>query len=76
VATALAERAPAPEDRVRVPTTVLWGEHEPLYPPAWSDRLGEFYTDFDVQVLEGVGHFTPLEAPQRVAEATVRGLRR
>ena len=76
MATALSERAPDPDDRVGVPTTVLWGEHEPLYPPAWSDRLGEFYADFELQILEGVGHYTPLEAPLRVAAATVRGLRR
>jgi pimeloyl-ACP methyl ester carboxylesterase len=76
VATALAERAPDPDDRVRIPTTVLWGEHEPLFPPAFSDRLGEFYADFELEILAGVGHYTPLEAPERVAEATVRRLRR
>ena len=76
VATALAERAPDPENRVHVPTTVLWGEHEPLFPLAWSDRLGEFYSDFELEIVEGAGHFTPLEAPAAVAEATVRRLRR
>jgi pimeloyl-ACP methyl ester carboxylesterase len=76
VATALAERAPAPDDHVATPTTVLWPELEPLFPPAWSDRLGEFYADFDLQPLPGVGHFVPLEAPAEVAEATVRALRR
>ena len=70
------ERAPAPEDRIARPTTVLWGEHEPLYPPAWSDRSDEYYADFAARPLDGVGHFTPLEAPQRVATATVQGLRR
>ncbi len=76
VATALAERVPDPEDRIGVPTTVLWGEHEPLSPPAFSDRIDEFYADFELHILEGVGHYAPLEAPQSVAEATVRGLRR
>jgi pimeloyl-ACP methyl ester carboxylesterase len=76
VAQSAAERAPAPADRVRVPTTVLWGEHEPLFPVAWSDRVGEFFADVEVQVLDGVGHFAPAEAPASVAEATVRALRR
>jgi pimeloyl-ACP methyl ester carboxylesterase len=76
VATALAERPPAADDRATTPTTVLWPELEPLYPPAWSDRLGQFYADFELELLPGVGHFVPLEAPEAVAEATVRALRR
>src|SRR5215210_7152163 len=40
VAHSLRERAPAPEDRVAIPATVMWGEHEPLFPVAWSDRIG------------------------------------
>jgi pimeloyl-ACP methyl ester carboxylesterase len=69
VATSLAERAPAPEDRLAVPTTVLWPEHDPLFPPAWSDRLGEFFTAAELRLLDGVGHFTPVEAPQAFAAA-------
>jgi pimeloyl-ACP methyl ester carboxylesterase len=76
VSQSAAERAPAPADRIRVPTTVLWGEHEPLFPPAWSDRIDEFFADFEVHVLDGVGHFAPTEAPAAVAEATARALRR
>jgi pimeloyl-ACP methyl ester carboxylesterase len=76
VAQSAAEQPPAPGDRIKVPTTVLWGEHEPLFPPAWSDRLDEFYADVELEVLEGVGHFAPVEAPAAVAAATVRALRR
>jgi pimeloyl-ACP methyl ester carboxylesterase len=76
VSQSASERPPAPEDRIRVPTSVLWGEHEPLFPPAWADRIGEFHADVGVEVLAGVGHFAPLEAPAAVAEATVRALRR
>ena len=76
MATALSERTPAPEDRIAVPTTVLWPEHDPLFPLAWSDRIGEFFSDFELVVLDGVGHFSPLEAPDRIAAATARALRR
>ena len=68
-ARSLGEQAPAPLDRVAVPTTVLWPEHDPLFPRAWSDRLDEFYADVDLQFVDGIGHFVPLEAPDRVAEA-------
>jgi pimeloyl-ACP methyl ester carboxylesterase len=76
VQTALTERAPAPEDRIAVRTTILWPEHERLFPLDWGDRLGEFFSDYDRQPLPGVGHFSPLEAPERVAEATARAARR
>ena len=75
VQTALTETTPAPDDRIALPTTVLWPEHDPLFPFAWSDRLGEFFADFELTRLDGVGHFSPLEAPERIAEATVRALR-
>ena len=74
VAQSAAEQPPA--EPGRVPATVLWGEHEPLFPPAWADRLGEWFADHELHVLDGVGHFAPVEAPQAVAEATARALRR
>ena len=69
IATALSERAPAPQDRIAVATTVLWPEHDPLFPPAWADRIDEFFSDATVRLLPGVGHFTPLEAPDEFAAA-------
>ena len=69
VARSLAEVAPAPDERLAVPTTVLWPEHDPLFPSAWSDRLAEFFADLALTPLPGVGHFVPLEAPQEVAAA-------
>ena len=50
---------------------MLWPEHDPLFPPHWSDRLDEFFSDVTLEQVPGVGHFTPLEAPDRFA-ATIR----
>jgi pimeloyl-ACP methyl ester carboxylesterase len=69
VATSLTERAPASADRIAVPTTVLWPEHDPLFPPAWGDRLEEFFVAVAREDLAGAGHFSPLEAPERFAAA-------
>jgi pimeloyl-ACP methyl ester carboxylesterase len=69
VATSAAETTPDPADRIATPTTVLWPEHDPLFPRAWSDNLGAFFTDVDVQDLDGVGHYVPLEAPAAFAAA-------
>jgi pimeloyl-ACP methyl ester carboxylesterase len=69
VANSIRERIPDPADRLQVPTTVLWPEHDPLFPRAWSDRLDQFFTDVDLRLIDGVGHFTPLEAPDAFVEA-------
>ena len=69
VATSLAERAPAPDGRIAAPATVLWPEHDPLFPREWSDRLGEFFAAAELTWLDGAGHFSPLEAPERFAAA-------
>jgi pimeloyl-ACP methyl ester carboxylesterase len=69
VARSLVERAPDPADRLAVPTTVLWPEHDPLFPVAWSDRIGEFFANAELTILPGAGHFVPLEAPGVVGAA-------
>jgi len=69
VAMSLAERPPARSERIAVPTTVLWQEHDPLFPRAWSDRIDDHFADVQVRPLDGVGHFTPLEAPSEFADA-------
>jgi pimeloyl-ACP methyl ester carboxylesterase len=73
VAMSLAEQTPAPEDRIRQPTRVLWPEHDPLFPREWADRLGDFLADFTLTDMPGTGHFSPLEAPEAFAGA-VRAL--
>ncbi|ANY09615.1 alpha/beta fold hydrolase [Pseudonocardia sp. HH130630-07] len=76
VARSLAETVPGPDDRIGVPTTFLWPEHDPLFPRAWSDRLGEFFTDVAVTWVDGAGHFVPVEAPADFAAAVATAARR
>jgi pimeloyl-ACP methyl ester carboxylesterase len=68
VARSLAEQAPPPAEKVHVPTTVLWPEHDPLFPTAWSDRLEDFFDQVRLRPLPSAGHFSPLEAPDAFAE--------
>jgi pimeloyl-ACP methyl ester carboxylesterase len=68
VASSLAERPPRRDQRIGTPASVLWPEHDPLFPREWSDRLDEFFTDVRVTTVDGVGHFTPLECPDEFAE--------
>jgi pimeloyl-ACP methyl ester carboxylesterase len=75
VATSAGERAPAPGERITTPATVLWPEHDPLFPRSWSDRLAEFFTSADLRGVDGAGHFVPLEAPAAFASATLERCR-
>jgi pimeloyl-ACP methyl ester carboxylesterase len=72
VATSLAEQPPT--RRITVPTTVLWPDHDPLFPRAWSDRLGDWFTDVDLRPVDGVGHFVSVEAPEAFAAAVAEHL--
>jgi pimeloyl-ACP methyl ester carboxylesterase len=67
VARSLAEQVPLPEDRIAVPTTVLWPEHDPLFTRDWADRVEEFFADIRVTFVDGIGHYVPVEAPAEFA---------
>lgn len=69
VARSLAETPPRPDDRIAVPATILWPQLDPLFPHHWSDRLAEFFSNATLHALPGVGHFSPLEAPEQFASA-------
>jgi pimeloyl-ACP methyl ester carboxylesterase len=67
VRSSLAEQPPG--TRIATWTVVLWPEHDPLFPRAWSDRVGEWFSAATVRPLAGVGHFSPVEAPAAWAAA-------
>ena len=70
VARSLAEQTPAPEDRIAVPTTVLWPAHDPLFPIEWADRIDAFFSARRrCTGSPDAGHFSPLEAPAEFAAA-------
>jgi pimeloyl-ACP methyl ester carboxylesterase len=52
---------------IDVPTCVRWAEHDPLFPYAWTDRLPETFSNVDVAMFPGVGHFPHREDPDRAA---------
>lgn len=52
---------------ITVPTCVRWAEHDPLFPYAWTDQLHETFSDLDLAMFDGVGHFPHREDPDRAA---------
>jgi pimeloyl-ACP methyl ester carboxylesterase len=52
---------------IEVPTCVRWAEHDPLFPYAWTDRLGESFSNLDLAMFDGAGHFPHREDPDRAA---------
>lgn len=74
VAVSAAEQIPNPADRIAVPAAVLWPSHDPLFPTQWSDRLASFFVSFQLTLLEGSGHFTPVERPRDFATAVTSAL--
>ena len=64
---ALMTESTPPAPQITLPTCVRWAEHDAIFPFAWTDRLGEVFTDLDLAMFEGVGHFPHREDPDRAA---------
>jgi pimeloyl-ACP methyl ester carboxylesterase len=74
VGRALSETAPDRADRNATLLTVLWPEHDPLFPRDWSDGVDRFFSHAEVRAVDGVGHFAPLEYPEQMAEPITAAL--
>jgi pimeloyl-ACP methyl ester carboxylesterase len=59
-----------------VPVIALVGTQDPLFAADWSNRLDLDFEDVERRVLEHVGHFVPVEAPDAVARAIRDSIRR
>jgi len=57
---------------VRVPTLVVWGDRDTLFPLSHGEHLARIIPDAKLAVLEGVGHCPHLESPRRLADAFTR----
>ena len=56
---------------LRVPATVVWGERDPVFPLRLGHRVARD-RGVDLEVVAGVGHHLPLEAPSALAQAVQR----
>jgi pimeloyl-ACP methyl ester carboxylesterase len=72
VAQSLGELPPERAVKINASTDVLWPQHDPLFPPEWSDSLDGYFSDVRLHFVYDVGHFTPLECAEEFAEL-IRG---
>jgi len=52
---------------VRIPTLLLWGDNDPISPPAVGEKLRSLLPHADLHVLEGGTHDLGLEFAEKVA---------
>ncbi|HEY7915728.1 MAG TPA: alpha/beta hydrolase [Acidimicrobiales bacterium] len=58
-------------ERHPAPLSVVWGRDDPIAVVAMTDRLAEAAPELDLQVLDGVGHYPMVEAPDRFVAAVL-----
>jgi len=62
-------------DRLRAPVSIGWGEADLWIPADQARRLAEQLPgEVPVTILRGIGHLTPLEAPEALREIVGRWL--
>ncbi len=59
------------EKLVAAPTTLIHGANDSVIPLATAQAAAARHPHWPLQVIEGVGHATPLEAPRPIAEAVL-----
>ena len=55
--------------KLNIPVRVIWGLEDRALLPIQLEGIGEVGNDVEVFPLQGVGHFAPWEAPDKVAAA-------
>jgi len=60
---------PAVMRDISVPTLVLHGAQDPFIPTAHAHRMDRDIPDSELIIIEGAGHFIPLDVPDAVAGA-------
>jgi len=57
--------------RIDRPTLVLWGESDPLFPPAYAQAYAELIPGAKMVVLPECGHVPNAEQPDAAADAII-----
>jgi pimeloyl-ACP methyl ester carboxylesterase len=66
----------APLEKLAVPTLVITGDEDRVYPPELAERIAQRIPGAKLVVLEDCGHLSSLEQPERFNEVLLEFLRR
>ncbi len=58
--------------RIRIPTLVVWGKNDKLFPSAYAARWGERIPGSRVEVIADCGHVPAVEKPEQTAKEIIR----
>ena len=58
--------------KLRTPSFFLWGESDPILKVRWADRLGDYFSDFELEPAPGAGHFVHYERPELANDRITR----
>lgn len=57
----------APElAKIEAPTRFLWGAEDPIIKPRWTDRIGDYFSNYELTLVPNAGHFVHYERPDLV----------
>jgi pimeloyl-ACP methyl ester carboxylesterase len=51
--------------KITQPCYFLWGRYDPVLKFAWSNRLGDYFSDFALESADEAGHFVHFEQPEQ-----------
>ncbi len=60
--------------KIEHPTCVIVGEHDAETPPSYARALADGLANSELHIIEGAGHLTPSEAPERFNQLVERFL--
>jgi pimeloyl-ACP methyl ester carboxylesterase len=63
-----------PSPKIKAPTFVLWGRHDPVLQYAWSDKLADYFETVTLECAEEAGHFVHFETPALANERMLKFL--
>lgn len=62
--------------RINAPALILWGDRDEVFPRRYAKRIRKRLSNAELNVIEGGGHWLPLDAPWRAGEEIAEFIRR
>ena len=53
-----------PVPKIKAPAAFLWGRHDPVLQYAWTDKLADYFANFELHAAEDAGHYVHFETPE------------